>query len=113
MARGRYLAEFELYIMSALDILGAEAYGVTIRREIERRSDRRVAMGAVYATLARLGEKGYVTFRVSEPKPVPGGRARKYARLTPAGRHALRESTAMLRRMIPALSGAARERGRR
>jgi PadR family transcriptional regulator, regulatory protein PadR len=105
MPKGQYLAEFELYVMSALALLGDEAYGMTIRQEIERRSGRRVAIGAVYATLARLAAKGYVAFRVSDPLPVQGGRARKHARLTPAGRRALRASTAMLARMIPALSG--------
>ena len=97
--------------MSALSLLGEDAYGVTIRREIEQRSGRRVAMGAVYATLARLADKGLVAFRVSEPIPVQGGRARKYARLTPAGRRALAASTEMLVRMIPALSTSSQTSG--
>jgi DNA-binding PadR family transcriptional regulator len=113
MTKGRYLAEFELYVMSALAILGDEAYGMTIRQEIERRSGRKVAIGAVYATLARLEEKGFVTFWISDPLPVPGGRARKCARLTAAGRRALRESTSMLVKMIPALTSAPPTRSRR
>ena len=104
MPKGQYLAEFELYVMSALALLGEDAYGVTIRQTIAERSGRDVAIGAVYATLARLAEKGYVSFRVSEPLPVQGGRSRKYVRLTAAGRHALRRSTTMLAKMIPALS---------
>jgi PadR family transcriptional regulator PadR len=107
MPKGRHLAEFELYVMSALALLGDEAYGVTIRQEIQRRSGRPVAIGAVYATLSRLAAKGYVTFRESDPLPVQGGRSRKYARLTPAGRRAFSHSTAMLVRMIPALSHGA------
>ena len=110
MSKGKYLAEFELYVMSALSLLGEAAYGVTIRQEIERRSGRKVTIGAVYATLARLAEKGLVAFRISEPLPIQGGRSRKYARLTPAGRRALQASTEMLVRMIPALS-AGSERG--
>jgi DNA-binding PadR family transcriptional regulator len=104
MPKGRYLGEFELYVMAALARLGDDAYGVTVRQEIERRSARPVAIGAVYATLARLADKGLVAFRISDPLPVPGGRARKHARLTPAGRRALRHSTAMLARMIPSLA---------
>jgi DNA-binding PadR family transcriptional regulator len=104
MPKGQYLAEFELYVMSALALLGDEAYGVTIRRTISERSGREVAIGAVYATLERLAHKGYVAFRVSDPLPVQGGRSRKYVRLTPAGRRALQHSTAMLAKMIPALS---------
>ena len=106
MPKGQYLGEFELYVMSALALLGDEAYGVTIRQEIERRSGRRVAIGSVYATLARLADKGLVAFRVSDPLPVQGGRARKHARLTASGRRALQHSTAMLARMIPALAGS-------
>lgn len=105
MPKGRYLGEFELYVMSALALLGDEAYGVTIRRTIAHRSGRDVAIGAVYATLERLAAKGYVSFRVSDPLPVQGGRSRKYVRLTASGRTALEHSTAMLARMIPALSG--------
>jgi DNA-binding PadR family transcriptional regulator len=104
MPKGDYLAEFELYVMGALARLGDEAYGMTIRREIEERSGRPVAIGAVYATLARLAAKGLVAFRLSDPLPVQGGRARKYARLTREGRSALQHSTAMLRRILPDLS---------
>ena len=104
MAKGDFVGEFELYVMLALAHLGDDAYGVTIRREIEARTGRMVAIGAVYATLARLEEKGLVRFRVSDPQPVQGGRARKYFSLTGAGSRALRHSTAMLARMMAGLS---------
>ena len=104
MAKGDFVGEFELYVMLALAHLGDDAYGVTIRREIEARTGRTVAIGAVYATLARLEEKGLVRFRVSDPQPVQGGRARKYFSLTGAGTRALRHSTAMLARMMAGLS---------
>jgi PadR family transcriptional regulator len=104
MAKGDFIGEFELYVVLALVHLGDDAYGVTIRREIEARTGRTVAIGAVYATLARLEEKGLVRFRVSDPQPVQGGRARKYFSLTGAGTRALRHSTAMLARMMAGLS---------
>ena len=100
MPKGRYLGEFELYVMAAADRLGDDAYGMTIMREIERRSRRRVAMGAVYATLSRLEDKGLVSTRVSDPLPVQGGRARRHVRLTAAGKRALADATAMLSRML-------------
>jgi len=78
MAKGDFLGEFEIYVMLALDRLGLEAYGVTIRQELTARTGREVAIGAVYATLARLETKGLVAHRLSQPQPVPGGRARKY-----------------------------------
>jgi DNA-binding PadR family transcriptional regulator len=99
MSRGRHLAEFELYVMLALARLEDSAYGVTIRQEIEERAGRSVSIGAVYATLGRLGDKGLVRFRTSDPLPVKGGRSRKYFKLTADGRDALQQSMAMLERM--------------
>jgi DNA-binding PadR family transcriptional regulator len=103
MPKGQYLAEFELYLMLAIARLGDDAYGVTIRREIEERTGRPVSIGAVYATLARLGDKGLVDFHESDPLPVQGGRSRKYFNLTASGDEALRHSTAMLERMMEGL----------
>src|SRR3954464_12509398 len=108
MPKGDYVGEFELYVMLALAHLGEEAYGVTIRREIEARTSRTVAIGAVYATLSRLEQKGFVHFRISDPLPVQGGRARKYYNLTGAGARALRHSTRMLARMTAGLSSELR-----
>jgi len=104
MAKGDFVGEFELYVMLALAHQGDDAYGVTIRREIEARTGRTIAIGAVYATLARLEEKGLVQFRISDPRPVQGGRARKYFSLTRSGARAVRHSTGMLARMIAGLS---------
>jgi DNA-binding PadR family transcriptional regulator len=98
--KGAFLGEFELYVMLALAHLGPEAYGVIIRQEIARRAGRDVAIGAVYATLARLEAKGLVTHALSDPQPVQGGRARKHFRLTRAGERALAHSASMLTRMM-------------
>src|SRR3954465_7448321 len=112
MAKGDFVGEFELYVLLALAHLGDDAYGVTIRREIEGRTGREIAIGAVYATLSRLEDKGLVRFRISDPQPVQGGRSRKYFMLTAAGHRALRPSTGMLARMMAGWSpekGGSRE----
>lgn len=100
MPKGENLAELEIYVMLAVLRLGGDAYGITIRKEIEERAGRSVSVGAVYATLGRLEEKGMVDFRASTPEPVQGGRSRKLVSLTPTGEAALEHSTAMLRRMM-------------
>lgn len=100
MAKGDFLGEFEIYVMLALAHLGPEAYGVTIRQEITRRTGREIAIGAVYATLSRLEEKGLVRHTLSDPLPVQGGRTRKYFNLTAPGERALAHATAMLARMM-------------
>ncbi len=100
MAKGDFLGEFEIYVMLTLAQLGPEAYGVAIRQEITRRTDREIAIGAVYATLARLEDKGLVRHALSDPQPVQGGRARKCFRLTAAGERSLGHATRMLTRMM-------------
>ena len=106
---GKFLAEFELYVMLAVARLGDGAYGASVRREIESRTGRPVSIGALYATLSRLGDKGYLSFSVSEPRPVQGGRARKHCRLTRLGNEALAHSTAMLGKMMDGLTLPAAE----
>jgi DNA-binding PadR family transcriptional regulator len=103
MSRGRFLAEFELYVMLAIKHLGDEAYAVAIRRGIETRTGRPVSIGAIYATVARLEEKGLVEHGVTDPRPVPGGRSRKRFELTGAGERALAHSAGMLLRMVRGL----------
>ena len=102
MAADPFLSEFEIYVMSAIARLGDEAYGMTILREIEARTGRQLAVGAVYAALARLTDKGLVANELQAPLPVKGGRARRHVRLTPAGKRTLAHSATMLARMIPA-----------
>ena len=70
-----------------------EAYGAAIARELEDTAERSVSIGALYATLARLADKGYVVHHESAPLPVQGGRARKHYTLTGAGEAAEPELT--------------------
>ncbi len=109
MPKGDFLGEFEVLILAALQRLGDDAYAVTIKRELEKRAKRPASLGAIHAALGRLADKGFVTFRVSDPLPIPGGRSRKYAMITAAGARALRHSTDALARMIDGLElGSAR-----
>ena len=84
------LGEFEQLVLLAVLRLGSEAYGATIRREIEARTHRELSISAVYTTLQRLEQKGLVRSRIGEPLPERGGRRRKYVELLPAGARALK-----------------------
>lgn len=103
MPKGHFLGEFEVLVLAALQRLGDDAYAVTIKHDIESRAKRPASLGAIHAALGRLADKGFVTFRISDPLPIPGGRARKFSRITPPGLRALRQSTAALARMIDGL----------
>jgi PadR family transcriptional regulator PadR len=52
------LGVFEEQILVAVLRTHGEAYGMRVRREIERLTGRDLAIGAVYATLDRLEAKG-------------------------------------------------------
>jgi len=100
---GRFLPEFELYVMLAVARLDDGAYGASVRKEIEIRTGRPVSIGALYATLGRLEAKGLLSSAASDPEPGQRGRPRKYCNLTPAGEEAVRHSSEMLTRMMEGL----------
>jgi DNA-binding PadR family transcriptional regulator len=84
------LGEFEQLVLIAIVRLDDDAYGATIRREIESRAGRRLAISAVYTTLERLEQKGYVRSWIGRPTPERGGRRRKHFALQPLGARALK-----------------------
>jgi DNA-binding PadR family transcriptional regulator len=83
------LGEFEQLILLAPVRLGPDAYGATVRREIEERAGREVSISAVYTTLERLEQKGLVRSRIGEPTPERGGRRRRHFELLPLGARSL------------------------
>jgi DNA-binding PadR family transcriptional regulator len=99
MAKGSFLGEFEQVVLLAVARLREDGYGVSIRREIERRTGRDVAIGAVYATLSRLEDKELLSSREGEARPRRGGRARRHFRIEPAGVRALEATRGMMERM--------------
>lgn len=96
MTKREYLGEFEQLVLLAVMRLGGESYGVTIHEEIEIRSGREVSLGAIYPTLDRLEQKGYVRSFIGEPTGERGGRSKRHFVLQPAGEEALRKSWEML-----------------
>jgi DNA-binding PadR family transcriptional regulator len=95
MAHAPILGEFEQLVLLAVLCASqgeAEAYGVTIHAELESRSRRRVARGAVYMTVDRLEKKGLLTSHLTAPLAERGGRARRCYRVTRPALAALRAS---------------------
>jgi PadR family transcriptional regulator, regulatory protein PadR len=99
MPRGDLLGSLEQIVLLALMRLESNAYGMTVRREIENRTGRNISIGAVYATLSRLETKGYVSSSVGEPTAERGGRAKRLFRIEAAGTRALQASHEAIRRM--------------
>lgn len=98
-----YLGEFEHIVLLALLQLEDQAYGVTVRQEIESRTKREVSIGAVYATLGRLEAKGYVKSRYGDPTPERGGRSKRFFRVTTRGVAAVNRTHRALRSMTEGL----------
>ena len=102
------MGEFERAVLVVLIRLGENAYGALIRRTLSERLDRDVAIGAVYTTLQRLEDKGYVSSFMGEPTPERGDRAKRFFRIEAPGEEALAKSQARsdVLLAIPALDGA-------
>src|SRR5579863_2977111 len=79
------LGEFEYLLLAAAARLGNEAYGATIRAEIEEATGRPCSIGALYTTLDRLESKGLVQTWMGDATPQRGGRAKRMVRVTAAG----------------------------
>src|SRR2546427_7807027 len=98
-----YLGEFEHMIVLALLRLADRAYGVTVRQEIEFRTNREVSIGAVYATLDRLETKGYVKSHRGDPTPERGGRSKRFFHVTAKGVAAVNRTQPVLQSMADGL----------
>ena len=105
------LGEFEQLLLFALLRIGEDAYGLTLRREIETRTCRVVSAGAVYTAMERLEARGFVSSVIGEPTPQRGGKRKKHYRLEQAGARALTRSYdslhEMARGVLPKLARAA------
>jgi DNA-binding PadR family transcriptional regulator len=103
MGKADYLGAFEHVVMLALIRLRDDAYGVSVRQDIEARTRRDVSIGAIYATLDRMEAKGYVTSSIGEPTAERGGRAKRMFRVTPRGVAAVSRTHEALRSMADGL----------
>jgi PadR family transcriptional regulator PadR len=72
-----------------------DAYGMQVRREIERVTGRDLAIGAVYATLDRLEAKKLVR----SSRTFGDGPSRRLFVVSPAGARALTETRVMRERL--------------
>ena len=96
---GTTLGDFEQLILFALIRLGPDAYGVTIRREIESRTGRTISPGALYTALDRMETRGLVSSRLGDPTPQRGGKRKRLYTLDAAGERALARVYDSLRQM--------------
>ena len=98
------LGLLEQQVMLAILRLHPTAYGVTIQGQIAERTGRSPSLGAIYAALDRLEQKGFVKSRKGEATAERGGKRKLYFTLTAPGHSTLEKSLRdldSLRRGIP------------
>jgi DNA-binding PadR family transcriptional regulator len=96
------LGELEALLVLAvlhLDERGAEAYGSSIREEVETRTGRAVPRGSLYITLDRLEEKGLLASKAGKASAARGDRPKRLFTVTPVGLRAAKASVTVLVRM--------------
>ena len=119
MATSDSLGQFEQLVLTAILTLRDDAYGVTIHSKVEELARPKPAsLGAVYVTLDRLEDKGFVTSWLSDPTAERGGRAKRCYRLEALGERVLQESALTARRIWESIAEVwgrdwAREWGKR
>jgi DNA-binding PadR family transcriptional regulator len=102
-----YLGEFEEIVILTIAVLYKEAYGVSIKKEIETRLSRSVSMGALHTALVRLEDKGYIKSFNGEATEERAGRPKKYFQITALGKKAMahsRETREDLWKSIPKIA---------
>ena len=72
------LGEFEEIVLLTVGVLHQEAYGVSIKDEIEKRLSRKVSVGALQSALRRMEKKGYLESKVGEANAKRGGKPKRF-----------------------------------
>jgi len=105
------LGTFEEQVMLAVLRTGTAAYGLSVRRELEKVTRRSITIGSVYVTLDRLEAKGLVS---SSRAAKDENASRRVFTVTPEGARCLVETKAMRERLWQGIGSVrVRRRGSR
>lgn len=86
------LSKTEELILLTVWRLKDEAYGVTIRKNLNELSGKNFSIGGVYVPLDRLVRKGFLDAYQGEPTAERGGMSKRYYTITKEGIKAVNES---------------------
>jgi DNA-binding PadR family transcriptional regulator len=101
------LGEFEELVLLAVCILEGEAYGISVKKEVEKHTGRSILLGAVHITLYRLQHKGFLQSRMGGNTEKRGDRRKRLFTITQSGMRQLRAAQEVRQKMwnlIPQLS---------
>ncbi len=105
--KNKGIGEFEELVLLAVCILEGEAYGVSVKKEVEKHSGRTILLGAVHITLYRLQDKGLLKSEMGGNTDKRGDRRKRLFKVTKTGMKYLRAAQDVRQKMwglIPQLS---------
>ena len=108
MPKSAFLGEWEQLVLLCVLRLGEDAFVLTLRDELSRVVGRRVARGALYRTLDRLEDKGYVRWSLVDGSHMRGGYPRRRFSVARPGISALKASRRALIELWADLRGELR-----
>lgn len=97
--KNKGLGEFEELVLLGVCILGDEAYGVSVKREVEKHSGRSILLGAIHITLYRLQDKGLLNSEMGGNTNKRGDRRKRLFKITDTGMKQLQTSQDVRRKM--------------
>ncbi len=89
--KNKGLGEFEELVLLAVCIL-EQAYGVAVKKEVEKHSKRSVLLGAVHITLYRLQDKGFLKSEMGGNTEKRGDRRKRLFEITDTGMEQLKSA---------------------
>ena len=105
--KGTNLGEFEELVLLVVGVLHPDAYGVAIKKELERKTDRKVSIGAVHAATNRLEHKGFLESYKGALVRERGGKRKKCYKVTFYGQQTLKSVMEMRMQLWQAIPNTA------
>jgi len=90
----KILTRSDEILMLTILRLKDDAYGVSIIKEVEKRTGKKLTFGSLWVSLDILYKRGFVKKRLADPTPHRGGRSKIYYSLTRKGISVLEETRA-------------------
>lgn len=90
------IGEFEQLVLLGILRMKHDPYALPLRHELHRLTNRSISRGALYRTLDRLEQKGFVAWELEDEVPQRGGHPRRRFHVTPRGVEALQASRKIL-----------------
>jgi DNA-binding PadR family transcriptional regulator len=85
------LGEFEELVLLTVATLQQNAYGVEIKRELEKRLKENLSVGSIQSALKRMEEKGFLHSQYGEATNKRGGKRKRIYTVTSHARRVLEE----------------------